>query len=158
MAIGAAAGGALAFLLDPERGRGRRRLVRERSAGAVRHSARHGARTCRTAALRTWGHAKGLVHRLRPHPREPLDDAGLAHKVESVLFRDPRVPKGQISINAENGAVFLRGQIENAELIDEVATAVRKIRGVGKVVNLLHPPGTEAPHPPADPQGVQRVR
>ena len=98
------------------------------------------------------GHAKGALHRLRPPPAgEPLDDAGLAHKVESVLFRDPRVPKGEISINAEGGTVFLRGQLESAELIDDVGKAVRKIRDVEKVVNLLHLPGTEAPHPAGHP-------
>lgn len=153
--IGAAAGAALGHLLDPERGRHRRRLVRERSAGAVRHAGRHCARTCRGAALRTLGHAKGAIHRLRPPAPEPLDDAGLAHKVESVFFRDSRVPKGKISINAESGTVFLRGQLESPELIDDLGGAVRNIPGVDKVVNLLHLPGTEAPHPPADPRVVE---
>ena len=65
-----------------------------------------------------------------------------------MLFRDPRVPKGQISINAEDGSVFLRGQVERAELIEAVDDAVARIGGVDRVVNLLHLPGTEAPHPP----------
>jgi osmotically-inducible protein OsmY len=91
---------------------------------------------------------KGVLHELRPaQPAEPLDDVGLAHKVESVLFRDPHVPKAKISINAEHGAVFLRGQIESADLIDDLVESVRKIPGVREVVSLLHPPGTEAPHP-----------
>jgi osmotically-inducible protein OsmY len=85
--------------------------------------------------------------------REPLDDAGLAHKVESVLFRDTHVPKGEISINAERGTVFLRGQVESPELIDELTKSVRKIVGVSEVVNLLHLPGTPAPHP-----GAARLR
>ena len=148
-AIGAAVGAALAFLMDPERGRHRRRLVRERSAGGARHAARRCARRCRATVLRAWGHTKGLVHRMRPRRQEPLDDVELAHKVESVLFRNPGIPKGEISINAENGAVFLRGQLERAELIDDVADAVRRIPGVGEVVNLLHVPGTKAPHAPA---------
>lgn len=63
-----------------------------------------------------------------------------------VPFRDPHVPKGQISINAERGAVFLRGQVEGPELIDDLAASVRKIHGVSEVVDLLHLPGTEAPH------------
>lgn len=149
---GVSAGATLAYLLDPERGRHRRHLVRERSAGTIRHGARRLGHGSRVAALQTIGHAKGALHRLWPPPAgEPLDDAGLAHKVESVVFRDPRVPKGEISINAESGTVFLRGQLESAELIDDVGKAVRKIRDVEKVVNLLHLPGTEAPHPAGHP-------
>jgi osmotically-inducible protein OsmY len=81
--------------------------------------------------------------------REPLDDATLAHKVESVLFRITRVPKGQISINAESGTVFLRGQLASEELIREIEESVREIPDVAEVVSLLHVPGTEAPHPRA---------
>jgi osmotically-inducible protein OsmY len=87
------------------------------------------------------------MHRLRPCSTATLlDDAGLAHKVESILFRDQRVPKGKISVNAEGGAVFLRGQVEDGELIADLTESVRKIAGVSEVVNLLHKPGTPAPH------------
>lgn len=48
----------------------------------------------------------------------------LAHKVESVVFRDPKFPKGQISINAEEGEVFLRGQVDRRELIHDLEEAV----------------------------------
>ncbi|MGZ4334754.1 MAG: BON domain-containing protein [Gaiellaceae bacterium] len=90
---------------------------------------------------------RGLVHRLRRTRARELDDATLAHKVESVALRDQRIPKGQISINAEQGAVFLRGQVESPELIEELEQAVRAVRGVRSVENLLHLPGTPAPHP-----------
>jgi hypothetical protein len=139
-------GGALSYLLDPARGRQRR----DRAAGALRHGRRRLKRSVRATALQTAGRARGVLHRLLPAPStEPLDDAGLAHKVESVLFRDPHVPKGQISINAEDGAVFLRGQVESAELIDDLVASVRMVQGVTEVVSLLHLPGTEAPHPGA---------
>lgn len=146
--VGAAVGAALAHLFDPERGRRRRRSIGERRSAAVRHAARRFARSSRATALQTLGHARGVFHRLHPGSVASLDEAGLAHKVESVLFRDPRVPKGQININAENGTIFLRGQLDDTELIDDVAAAVRQIPGVRKVVSLLHLPGTEAPHPP----------
>jgi osmotically-inducible protein OsmY len=90
---------------------------------------------------------RGLVHRLRRSPARELDDVTLAHKVESVVFRDARRPKGQISINAEQGAVFLRGQVESPELIDDLEQAVRAVAGVRSVENLLHLPGTPAPRP-----------
>lgn len=100
----------------------------------------------RVTGLRLRGRTKGVLHQLCPPASEPLDDAGLAHKVESVLFRDPHAPKGQININAERGTIFLRGQVESPELIDDLTESVRKIPGVSEVVSLLHLPGTEAPH------------
>jgi osmotically-inducible protein OsmY len=140
---GFASGVTLALLFDGSRGRARR----QHAAGLVRHAVRRVARGGRARTLQVVGRSKGVVHGLRPLPsRAPLDDAGLAHKVESVLFRDPRVPKGKISINAEGGAVFLRGEVDDAELVDELTAAVQKIAGVNEVVNLLHPHGTPAPH------------
>jgi osmotically-inducible protein OsmY len=76
--------------------------------------------------------------------REPPDDVTLAQKVASTLFRDPSVPKGAISINAEAGVVFLRGMVES-EMIPEIEQATRRVPGVRDVENLLHPPGTPAP-------------
>jgi len=141
-AFGAAVGAALGYLFDPERGRRRRHAVRERSTATARRVVRRIERRSRASTLHAIGHTRGVLHRLRPSAREPLDDAGLAHKVESVLYRDRSVPKGRISINAEDGTVFLRGELDDAVQIEDVATAVRRIPGVGGVVNLLHPVGT----------------
>jgi hypothetical protein len=74
------------------------------------------------------------------------DDAELAHKVESIVFRDDSLPKGDVSINAENGTVFLRGQVDSPDTIVRLERAVREVEGVGGVENLLHVPGTPAPH------------
>jgi osmotically-inducible protein OsmY len=78
-----------------------------------------------------------------------LDEATLTHKVETVLFRDPEVPKGALSINAEGGTVFLRGQVESVEAIERIVQSVRRIPEAREVVSLLHLPGTPAPHPGA---------
>jgi osmotically-inducible protein OsmY len=69
----------------------------------------------------------------------------LARKVESELYRRVRVPKGHISINAEDGVVFLRGVIDQQEDIERIGDATRKIAGVRSVENLIHLPGTPAP-------------
>jgi len=74
------------------------------------------------------------------------DDVELVHKVESVVFRDDSLPKGKVSINAENGTVFLRGQVDSPDTIVRVERAVRVVEGVAGVENLLHLPGTPAPH------------
>ena len=72
-----------------------------------------------------------------------LDDATLVDKVESIVFRKHDLPKGQININAENGVVFLRGQVDRPELVEALEARVRKVQGVKGVENLLHTP--EAP-------------
>ena len=78
------------------------------------------------------------MHRLHPGEPDQLDDAGLAHRVESVLFRDTSVPKGSISINAEDGKVFLRGEVASVEQLEHAAELTKDIPGVEEVVNLLH--------------------
>jgi hyperosmotically inducible periplasmic protein len=139
---GLVAGWSLSFLLDPRSGRRRR----ERTMAVARHQVRHLRRERRAIARRAAGKTRGALHRLALwQPVPELDEAGLAHKVESVLFRDQRLPKGAISINAEGGVVFLRGQVVDAEIIDEMAKRVAAIAGVEEVRNLLHLPGTPPP-------------
>ena len=143
VASGAAVGAALEYFLDPGSGRRRRRVSADRTARIVRRTLRRGARLERAAGARGAGLAKRLRHRDET-PRE-LDDATLAHKVETVLFRSRDVPKGQINVNAQRGIVQLRGELPSAELIDELVARTRAVRGVRDVENLLHVPGTPAP-------------
>ena len=80
-----------------------------------------------------------------PRGRGSVDDVTLAQQVESELFREDKTPKGQISVNAANGIVQLRGEVEQPELIDELVQRARSVQGVREVENLLHLPGDAAP-------------
>jgi osmotically-inducible protein OsmY len=142
---GSAVGAGAVYLLDPSAGRRRRHVARDRAAGALRRGARRTARDLRFAGTQVQGRRHQLVHRLSRGPAPELDDAELEHKVESIVFRDRSVPKGQISMNAERGYIVLRGQVEHAEMIAHLDEAVRKVRGVRGVENLLHLPGTPPP-------------
>jgi osmotically-inducible protein OsmY len=73
------------------------------------------------------------------HPGD-VDDATLARKVESEL-----APRGRVSVNAANGVVQLRGEVEEPGLIEELAHRARAVSGVRDVENLLHLPGQQAP-------------
>ena len=88
-----------------------------------------------------------LVRRVRYSKDVPkeYDDATLAHKVETVLFRDSDVPKGGININAQDGIVQLRGEVPDVGMIDDLVERTRSVQGVRDVENLLHLPGTPAP-------------
>lgn len=143
--LAAAAGGiAVAYFLDPQAGRRRRHVTRDKAVSLARHASRRGRKLVHHVS----SDARGYVERAK-HARageEQLDDATLVDKVESIVFRDRDVPKGRININAENGVVFLRGEVERPELVEALGARVLKVKGVRGVENLLHLPGTPAPN------------
>jgi osmotically-inducible protein OsmY len=66
------------------------------------------------------------------------DDVTLARKVETELFRPADAPKGQVSVNVNDGVVELRGELADQQQIDELGESARRIGGVRDVRNLLH--------------------
>jgi osmotically-inducible protein OsmY len=50
-----------------------------------------------------------------------------------------------LNVDAVNGIVSFRGQIERPEIIAEIIEKTREVEGVRAVENLMHLPGTEAP-------------
>jgi osmotically-inducible protein OsmY len=142
--LAAAIGGAaFAYYLDTQNGRRRRHVTRDKALSAAKHANRRGRKLVHHVS----SDARGYVERAK-HVRsgaEELDDSTLVDKVESIVFRQRDVPKGQVNINAENGVVFLRGEVDRAELVDALETRVRKVRGVKGVENLLHTPGNAPP-------------
>jgi hypothetical protein len=144
LAASAAVGAGLAWFLDPVSGKRRRHTTRDRGLSLLRRGAHRGRRAARHASADAIGSGRRRRGRL-PHAEAELDDATLAHKVESILFRDRDVPKGQINVNAERGVVFLRGQVDEPELVQTLEARVRKVKGVRAVENLLHPPGSPPP-------------
>lgn len=84
-----------------------------------------------------------LTH-LHEQPKE-FDDVTLARKVETEIFRDAEVPKGQINVNAEHGVVYLRGKARTPQMIDDLIEKTRRVQGVHGVQSLLHVPNATAP-------------
>ncbi len=138
-AAGAAAGGTAVYSVS---GRRARRHA-GRAAASVRRAMRRTRRTARRARAAAYGAVMRARHR-HETPRE-LDDVTLARKVETELFRDPEVPKGQISINAQRGVVQLRGEVPTPTMLAELVERTRKIQGVRDVESLLHLHGVAAP-------------
>jgi osmotically-inducible protein OsmY len=68
--------------------------------------------------------------------------------VETELFRDPSIPKGDININVERGIVVLRGQVDTAGQREELIRKAKSIAGVLRVDSLLHLPDEPAPPEP----------
>lgn len=139
------ASGSLVYFMDPERGRRRRSMFRDRIMARARRIGR-GLRTMwRGAAAETYGVSHKIVH-LVPRPSDMTDDETLRQRVESQLFRDRHVPKGNLSITAEHGMIILRGELDSPIEIAQLAERVGHMAGVRGVQNLLHPHGTPAPN------------
>ena len=141
---GLAAGAALEYFLDPAAGRRRRHTARDRGLSRVRRGERHALARARRAEAHAAGVARRTLNARRGHD-EPVDDVTLAHRVESQLYRRAAAAKGRISVNAEEGVVFLRGTLDREEDIERAAMAARAIDGVRDVENLMHTPGPPAP-------------
>ena len=141
IAIGAA-GAAAAFFLDPVSGKRRRRVAKDWTVARFRDLSERGGRMGRSITARGAGTIQSIRHR-RDAP--PENDQVLAHKVESELFQSTDVPKGRINVNAENGVVVLRGQVDTPDQVKRIEIEVRGIQGVREVDNLLPLPGTPAP-------------
>jgi osmotically-inducible protein OsmY len=131
-----ALGAALSYFFDPENGRRRRKVAADRLGSLMR---RHGKRAIKGTVARTQALKQRATH-VREEQKPQPDDVTLARKVETEIFRDADVPKGQINVNAENGKIVLRGEVESPELIDDLVTKARKVQGVQEVESLLHTP------------------
>jgi osmotically-inducible protein OsmY len=142
----AALGGALAgFFLDPASGRRRRAQIAQRVPAFFRRRGREAARLGRHAGAEAYGLKQKATH-LREQPKPGvLNDPALARKVETELFRDADVPKGQINVQVSDGVVELRGEVPRPEMIEDLVERARRIPEVRDVESLLHLPGTPVP-------------
>jgi hypothetical protein len=143
LAAGVAGGAAGAYFLDPQNGRRRRHVAFDRAKALLRRGAAEGERRARYAA----GTAKGAAYEAAGagDGAESLPDPDLANKVRTEIFRDADAPKGDVSVNAENGTIYLRGEVGSAEQIERLGAEAREVKGVREVVSLLHLPGEPAP-------------
>jgi hypothetical protein len=145
LVIGVVAGvtGALvAFLSDPDRGKARRAQLADQGAAAVRHASRGAERALRVVASTAEGKIEALTQ--GGSRVAPTDDVTLRDRAESILFRDPKVPKGTINISAERGILVLRGEVPDTRMRNKLGREAEKIEGAWGVHNLLHLPGESA--------------
>ena len=114
-------------------------------------------------AERYGGQLKGAAESVTPGlGREPaeqrLNDPALVQKVESEIFRDPHIHdvKGHISLNAEYGVIFVRGEVPTDKVRSDITIRARAVDGVKAVENLTHLPGEEAPTKHEERHGAHR--
>jgi hypothetical protein len=119
-ALGLAAGAAAAHFFDPDSGRRRRNRTRGQAVSKITHAVT---------------------------PTEKPDDATLAHKVETEIFRASDAPKGSVSVDVQAGVATLRGEVREPQWIDRLGDEAGHVRGIQGVQNLLHTPDTPTPEP-----------
>lgn len=143
VAAGAVAGLGAGFFLDPQNGKRRRHVVRDKAASLLRRGARESHRKADYAA----GAAKGAAQEAMPAIGAPADpnDQTLQQKVQSEIFRDPDAPKGSVNVNVERGVVYLRGEVPERTWIERLVASARGVQGVKGVESLLHQPDEPAP-------------
>jgi hypothetical protein len=138
--FGAAIGAAIAYLFDPEQGRGRRTRLRDRATAAARRSSERVERRGRYLAGSALGRMLEARSRLLPRP---ADDATLVDRIRSEALGDPRIPAGEVNVDVADGVATLRGELSDPALIRDVADRVRRVPGVLGVENLVHTPSEE---------------
>jgi hypothetical protein len=150
--VGVAAGAVAEYLLDPAGGRARRARLRDQSAAAVRRPVRQLQHTTEQKATYLRGRASGVAHRMAGRTEPVPDDRALVDKVRSEVFGEPRFREHRVNIDAVDGVVTLRGQLDERATIRDLVAAVEAVPGVRRVENLLHTPHTAAPNV----QGLQQ--
>jgi uncharacterized membrane protein len=123
----------LMYFLDPERGRRRRALVRDRLTHAARVGGDAVGATGRDVAHRTSGAGARLRRLVNRDSR--ADDRVLVERVRAQLGRLVSHPHA-IRVDASDGIVTLRGAILEAE-VPRLLSAVERIRGVRSVTSEL---------------------
>ena len=130
---GLGAGAALMYFFDPDRGRRRRALVRDRVASAARAplDAREAiGRLSRDVRNRSYGVVAEARNRLR---RDEVSDPQLEARVRSRLGH--RIEhSGWVDVRADHGVITLGGRIPAAEAASLLA-CVSRVRGVRDVDN-----------------------
>jgi osmotically-inducible protein OsmY len=142
---GTLAGAIFAYLFDPQQGKARRATLLQWSTARVRQAGRSVGQFSRYSSSTAAAFPQRMVS-LRSGQTRSDDDLTLRDRIESEIFRDPEVPKGEINFDVNSGIVTIRGAVDNAFSIATIEKAVFKVPGVSGVENLLHVSGTPAPN------------
>lgn len=140
MLFGISLGAAIMYLLDPDRGRRRRSLIRDQ----VVHTA-HGAEDFSSGMASRARHirnrATGAIHEgRRRFMDDPVDDGILEARVRARLGHLVSDAAG-ISVSSEHGRVTLRGSAPREEM-DGLISGVQDVPGVHDVISRLAPRAT----------------
>ncbi|HTG35834.1 MAG TPA: BON domain-containing protein [Thermoanaerobaculia bacterium] len=132
--IGAGLGAGLMYLLDPQGGRGRRAVARDKSVSALKNGGKAAAKTSRHLGNKTKGLVAQAGSKLR---RSDLanDGAALLKQVRRKVRRTASHPMA-VEVVVQEGNVVLHGLILASE-VEGLLAAIRTIEGIAAIENQL---------------------
>jgi hypothetical protein len=125
-------GAALMYVLDPERGKRRRAIVRDKALSGAHEAGERIAARSRDLSNRARGVAAGLKSKTKS--LETYDRV-LEERVRAELGLVVARP-ASVEVTAEAGQVRLSGAVQTGE-VDDLLSAVRGVSGVKDVENRL---------------------
>ena len=142
MIAGAAFGGVMMYLADPNRGNSRRASVRQKMAHRVREFGCVTDKGVRDLRNRTRGI---LAEAWSSIKTERVPDEVLMDRVRAKIGRAVSHPS-EIEVTAKNGTIALYGPVLENEM-DHLIAAAHSVRGVHSIENRLEPhqPGDNIP-------------
>jgi osmotically-inducible protein OsmY len=142
--IGTVVGALSAYFLDPNTGKRRRNITRDKATSLLNKTSRTAQQTAGYAGSR----AQGVIRETVPHAADNPnpDDNTLRDRVESEVFRDARFSREHLNLLVVEGVVDLHGELSSQSEIDDLVSRVTSIPNVKGVQNHLHLPGTPAPN------------
>jgi gas vesicle protein len=130
--FGVIVGAGTAYLLDPDRGRRRRALLRDQLV----HAGHEAGDAARGGLRHARNRAGGLAHEAKAQLLDrDADDSVLRERVRSEIGRVVS-NAGAVEVLAEAGRVTLSGRVPSSE-VQELVRVVRSVRGVQHVDNHL---------------------
>lgn len=100
----------------------------------------------RTRRKATWTRDRlmGVAREVTRRSHAPANDQDLVQQVRSDVLGKQRWKPYTINVDACDGTVTLRGQVDDLRALEKLEHEVAKVRGVVQVENLLHLPGDPA--------------
>ena len=68
---------------------------------------------------------------------EYIDDSGITASVKAVIYNDPMLKVGQISVESYKGVVQLSGFVDSRQAAAKAVELARSVKGVTSVKNSL---------------------
>jgi hypothetical protein len=130
---GAACGAAAMYILDPDRGRRRRAILRDKTRSSLGIAVNRGRMSARDIGHRLHGIAAVLLRLIRPGAAR--DDLVLIERVRAKIGRVVAHPHA-LHVGARKGRVVLSGPILASES-DRLLKAVRSVWGVTDIEDHL---------------------
>src|SRR4051812_45457728 len=106
-----------AYFADPDRGRSRRTRARDQFGGARRRAQRQAQRHSRHARAELKGKVGRLTH---TRMTAPADDRALVDRIKSQVLSAPQFAGLDVLVEAVNGVITLRGQVDEHSSRDDL--------------------------------------